>query len=406
MIGGVTAASGSLPWGRARRAAARAALPRPGLAVSLEEATGLVLAAPLLARTPLPPYDVATTDGFAVSGPGPWTVDTGASGRLHDGAAVRVAADTSLPPGTDAVLPEAHAVVRTGKDVTWLYVGDAHTGRQAQRPGHIPPGSFVTTGGAECAAGGIVAPAGTVVTPALVAVAAASGNDTLEVTRPPDVAPVLLGDTRLAKGPARGGRTREAVTPLLPGAIARAGARCLPLQQVPGTVGTLHAQACKVVDDVAADLVLLTGEPGAAAQREAASVLSSLGATPLVADVAVHPGAEGILAELPDGRLAAYLPGDPAGAVAALVTLVLPLLRAMSGRAEPAPTLALLDEAAEGDPDVTTLVPAVHHRGELADTAAPAVGGPLLGLATSHSLAVVPPGGAPAGQLVELVEMP
>ena len=52
-----------------------------GAYVALVDAVGSVLAAPLVASTPLPPFDAAAMDGWAVSGPGPW----GVTGRLLAG---------------------------------------------------------------------------------------------------------------------------------------------------------------------------------------------------------------------------------------------------------------------------------------------------------------------------------
>jgi molybdopterin molybdotransferase len=367
---------------------------------------GLVLAEPVIALTAMPPFAVAACDGYAVRGPGPWTVEGWPDGLLPDGAATRVQLDAALPAATDSVLALGSSVVRTGKEVTWLYVGDAASGRQAERPGHLHPGTGVRITGELAAEGQRLVPQGAVVGPAVVSAAAAAGHDALTVVRPPDVVPVTLGDARWERGHPREGRLRDAISPALPGALSRAGARCLPPVLVRGRPGTLADKAREVVDDVAADLVVLTGHPGAAGRADAAGALSALGANVLVADVEVRPGADLLLVELPDGRLAAYVPGDATGAAAALVTVVLPVLRAMAGRPEPEPVLALLDSAHRGSESATSLVPAIRERGELADTARLGHGGDVLDLALAGSFAVVPPGGAAAGTLVELVELP
>lgn len=401
MIGGV-----SMPWGRARRVAGRAAPSRPAVTVPLPEAAGLVLAEPIVAQTVLPPFPIAACDGYAVRGPGPWTVEDAPDGLLPDGAATAVQLDAALPAATDSVLALASSVVRTGKGVTWLYVGDAASGRQAERPGHLHPGTGVRVAGELAGEGERLVPAGVVVMPGTIAVAAGAGYDALTVVRPPDVVTVTVGDSRWARGNPREGRLRDAVTPALPGALSRAGARCLPPLLVRGRPGTLAEKLREVVDDVAADLIVLTGHPGTAGRADAAGALSALRGDVLVADVEVRPGADLLLVELPDGRLVAYVPGDVAGAAAALVTVVRPVLRAMAGRPEPEPVLALLDSAHRGSPSSTSLVPATLEHGELADTARLGHGGGVLDLALASSLAVIPPGGAAAGTLVELVELP
>jgi molybdopterin molybdotransferase len=396
----------SMAWGRARRVAAKAAAPRPGAMVPLVEAVGLVLAEPVLAQTPLPPVDVAADDGWAVSGPGPWTVEDLTADRLPDGAAVPVRTDEVIPAGADAVVPLPSAVLRRGKDVTWLSVGDAASGRPAGRPGHIPPGTEITGRGRSAAAGEVLVVPGRQVTPGVIAAAAAAGLDAVAVIRPPDVAVVTVGDDRWDHGASRDGRLRDVVSPALPGAITRAGGRVLPPLLLPGRTGTLAGQVRAHVEDTAADLVVLTGGPGPVGRQDCQEALSALGARSLVHDVAVAPGTEALLAELPDGRLVAYLPGDAGGAIGGLVTVVLPLLRAMAGRPEPNPVLALLDLAQPGAAEVTTLVPARRVLGELADTAAVVPGPAIAAFAAAEVLVVVPPGGAAAGQLVELVGVP
>ncbi|MET4927478.1 hypothetical protein P3L51_34835, partial [Streptomyces sp. PSRA5] len=74
------------PWAEARAIAARSGRPAataPGQAattpsrtrrVPLEQALGHVLAEPLAALTDLPSFDTSAMDGWAVSGPGPWSV--------------------------------------------------------------------------------------------------------------------------------------------------------------------------------------------------------------------------------------------------------------------------------------------------------------------------------------------
>ena len=55
-------ASDLLPFGRARRAAREAGRALPVVEVSLHDAVGSVLAAPLVAATPLPPFDASAME--------------------------------------------------------------------------------------------------------------------------------------------------------------------------------------------------------------------------------------------------------------------------------------------------------------------------------------------------------
>ena len=75
--------------------------------------------------------------------------------------------------------------------------------------------------------------------------------------------------------------------------------------------------------------------------------------------VSSTPGTQMLLAKLPDGRFVVGLPGDPASALAGLITIVAPLIRAMCGAQPPEISHAVLvDEPPLGDyQDDTRLVP-------------------------------------------------
>ena len=394
-----------MSWGRARRIATAAAGPRPAIEAALTEAIGCRLAADVTALVPIPSYDVVAANGFAVSGPGPWLGVERAS-ALPDGRAVPVVEGEALPPGATAVLPYHLAVERKGSDGFWIYVGDRSRDEPDRRPGHLEPGSYVISRGHDAAAGATLTPAGALVTPAVVAAAAESGADLMVVVRPPEVAVITVGDDRWDHGASRDGRRRDATTPMILTAVIRAGGRCQPVREIPGHAGHLRTPVQAALDDAAADLVLITGPAGEAARSDVAHALAQLRATPLVAAVAVASGADSLLAELPDGRLVAYVPGDLAGALCSLVTIVRPMLRVMGGHPEPPASRALLSQALPGLADRTTLVAATRDRGELADSVEPTTGPEVAAFSTADVLIVVPPSGAPAGALVELVDLP
>src|SRR5205807_5460870 len=64
----------AIAWSDARRIARETAVPLDPVEVTLSEASGSALAAPLVALSPLPSYDAAEMDGYAVAGSGQWTV--------------------------------------------------------------------------------------------------------------------------------------------------------------------------------------------------------------------------------------------------------------------------------------------------------------------------------------------
>jgi molybdopterin molybdotransferase len=98
------------------------------------------------------------------------------------------------------------------------------------------------------------------------------------------------------------------------------------------------------------------------------------------------------------------LPGNPLAAVSGLLTLAEPLLRTLAGRMAPEPYTLPLKDSVHGHPHDTRIVPVVVR----ADQAVPLhYNGPamLRGIAAADALAVVPPGGAHAGQELELLDL-
>jgi molybdopterin molybdotransferase len=167
-----------------------------------------------------------------------------------------------------------------------------------------------------------------------------------------------------------------------------------------------------ITDAVAArgvDLVLTTGGTAAGPVDHLHAVLAGEGARLLVDGVAVRPGHPMLLAALPPrgdmpGALLAGLPGNPLAAVSGVLTLVAPLVRTLAGQPSPAPYTAPLTQDVAGHPVDTRLVPVVFDDESAARPlrfAGPAM---LRGLAASEGMAVVPPGGARAGEEVTVLD--
>ncbi len=405
-------------WARARRAAREAAGALPVVEVPLAAAVGAVLAQPLVSATPLPPFDAAGMDGWAVSGPGPWTVvgellAGQVLDRLVDGAAVRVATGAALPAGADAVLRRERGLLEEdphGAYGAQLWVGDPVRGLRAPHPGYVEPGTDVRARGQECAAGEHLLEAGGVVTPVVAGMAAAAGYDALPVVRPPDVAVLVLGDELLERGHARDGRVRDALGPMLPGWIAWLGGRAFPPVRVPDTLAAL----LDALDDANADVIVTTGSTAAGPADHLHAALDRLGAHWVVDGVAVRPGTPMCLATLPDGRHVLGLPGNPLAAVSAVLTLAAPLLAVLRGEAgadEARVEQAVLAVDVTPHPEHVRLVPVTRRRAEPGGdpAATPTLhAGPamLRGLSLADGVAVVPPGGGTRGSGVAVLPLP
>ncbi|MET9507208.1 molybdopterin molybdotransferase MoeA [Streptomyces flavidovirens] len=402
--------TGATPWGEARALAERvggAAAPR-AQRVTLAQAVGQVLAEPLDALTDLPSFDSSAMDGWAVAGPGPWwSVEEGgqvlaghaAPGPLPDGAAVRIATGARVPPDATAVIRSEHARL------------DEARGRLYARR-EVVQGQDIRPRGQECRTGDQLLPAGALVTPAVLGLAAAAGYDGLSVVPRPRVEVFVLGDELLSEGLPHDGMVRDALGPLLAPWLRALGAEVLGTRHLGDDADALH----RAVTASEADLVVTTGGTAAGPVDHVHPILRKAGAELLVDGVAVRPGHPMLLARLgggAEGRFLVGLPGNPLAAVSGLLTLAEPLLRARAQRPPVAPYLTPVRDDVNGHPHDTRLVPVVHRAGGRdADGAEQAVplhyNGPamLRGIAAADGLAVVPPGGARAGQELEILDLP
>ncbi|MFD4985717.1 molybdopterin-binding protein [Streptomyces sp. NPDC058372] len=413
----------------------RTAGARPALELPPADALGLVLARPLAALTDLPPFDTSAMDGWAVAGPGPWQVRpdgvlAGQSGEaMADGEAVPIATGARVPREVTAVIRTEHGHL------------DAH-GRLHPRH-EVIQGQDIRPRAQECRTGDTLLPAGSAVTPAVLGLAAAAGYDALAVHARPTVDLFVLGDELLTSGLPEDGLIRDALGPMLPHWLRVLGAEVRTVERL----GDRPDALARALAASEADLVVTTGGTASGPVDFVHPTLDRLGAELLVDGVAVRPGHPMLLARTAPGQHLVGLPGNPLAAVCGLLTLAVPLLRGLAGaplRQRPAagrtpgggvlpdvyetrrvqlstdplaataspgtattvsaPT-AILDTPAQGHPSDTRLIPV---RVEAGQARALSFGGPamLRGVATADALAVVGPGGAEAGDLVELLALP
>lgn len=366
-------------WEEARQAAYDAAPSLEPVVVPAGDALGLRLAAPLVAADDLPPFDNAAMDGYAVPGPGPWTVlgrtlagEAGARAPLGAGEAWEVATGAPVPPGARSVVPVE------------LTVRDGGSGK-VEATGEVEDGRHVRRRGEEAMAGERLLPAGVRVTPQVVALAAAVGAAELAVVPAPRVAALVTGD-ELGERP---GQVHDAIGPALPGWVGWAGGALTGVTRLPDAVGGLRA----ALAGADADLVLVTGSSSVGPADHLRPLLAELGAHPVVDGVCCRPGSLAGLFRLGERRLVAALPGNPFAALVAFVTVVAPALAGLRGDALP-----LLQPVATDLPrhrSDTRLVP-------VRITAAGPVplghdrSGMLRGVAQADALAVVPAAGGSA----------
>ncbi|MBA2807575.1 molybdopterin molybdotransferase MoeA [Streptomyces sp. KM273126] len=397
-------------WPEARALAERAARSvrrRTPASVTLDEALGLVLGAPLTALTDLPSFDTSAMDGWAVAGPGPWHVreDGVLAGHaqpepLTDGEAVRIATGARVPQDSTAVLRSEHGRI---DDKGRLYA-TLPQARDAARPGGTPTvvhGQDIRPRGQECRSGDQLLPLGTLITPPVLGLAAAAGYDTVSVIPGPRAEVLVLGDELLTEGRPHDGLIRDALGPMLPPWLGALGAEVMTVRRIGDDADALY----EALKNSPADLIVTTGGTASGPVDHVHPTLRRLGAELLVDGVQVRPGHPMLLARTRENQHLVGLPGNPLAAVSGLLTLAEPLLRTLAGRAAPEPYALPLQETVHGHPRDTRLVPVARR----ADRAVPLhYNGPamLRGIATADALAVVPPGGARPGQTLELLDLP
>jgi len=308
----------------------------PPLDLDLHEAYKHVLAQDVIAPGPLPAFDHASVDGYAVRAEDIAAADADRPVRLNvigdlaasswrpvritPGTCFSIAAGAPLPAAADAVVP----LGATDQGMASVAV------HQAVRRGH-----GIRRTGDEREAGAVIARAGTPVTAALVAVFASTGVGHLVVRPSPRVVVIATGDELVDVG--RGsqpGQVVDANSHALTAAAAEAGAvgyRVGICDDDPeGLRGLLEDQTSR------ADLIITTGGTGTGPGDMVRRVLSRRdgvrSSCVTFSDVALYPrttlgfgtvGAE----EVP----VICLPGDPGAALIGFEVLARPVIQLLSG---------------------------------------------------------------------------
>jgi molybdopterin molybdotransferase len=395
-----------MPWAAARtaaHAAGLAAMPEP-VEVPLAHADGLTIASALTTLTDLPAFATSSVDGYATRGEGPWRIvgqvlAGSIPSVIGDGEAVEIATGAMVPGGTAQIVRTEDS--RTDPD------GRVHGTARAMPEWR--------EAGEEAAKGEDLLPAGTPVTPGVIGLAAACGYDDILVVPPVRVAVVIFGDELLTSGPPGRGRVRDSLGPQLPAWLRRLGAKPVsgfdPRGPVEDTLSA-HVAALRLAC-TEADLVCTTGGTMHGPVDHLHPALAAVGARDIANTVAVRPGFPMLLAEIPGSgagarpTFVAGLPGNPQSAIAALMSLVVPLLWGLAGRQELPVHDVALGEHIAGRGAYTHLSLVRLDSSGLAHPVPHAGSAMLRGLARSDGFAVIEAGTqGRAGSRVPFVPLP
>ena len=394
---------GLLSWTQARLVAHAAGKPLPFATARLDESHGSLLGDALIAISDEPSADVAEQDGYAVCAAGPWTViDLAPDVALPQHYATKLRAFEPIPQHTDAVLPVSQGQMREiqpGEHQLIAFDSLNGTPDENARPEF---GSGIIRQAAIASAGRELVAADSLITPQVISLAAAAGYDHLRICRPPIVSTLIIGASLLEQGAPRGGRVRDALGISIPALVGALGARGNPNIRAPETRDLLLEE----IDDSQADLLITTGSTAPGGENLLRNVLRDLAAHWLIDGVTMTPGAQVLLARLPDGKLLLGLPGDPRSALTALLTVAPPLIAGLRGAAwsESTQTAVLIDETPLPEYAEDTAVVPIRVTTSPAGRTAQVLhsSGPagLTGWANATHFAVVPPGMGSPGDVV------
>ena len=343
------------------RVSAAAVAPRP-VRVAIAEAQGLLCAEEVVTERPLPGFDQAAIDGYAVrsvdvlgvgepdpSGdiadddsralnavPGEAAESSAGGGvtlpvmgniqagtrtpsRLQPGQAARVQTGAPLPTLADAVLP-----------LRWT---DGGQSRVRVLRG-VRSGAYVRRTGDDVQPGDVAVRAGTIIGAAQVGLLAAVGRERVLVHPRPRVSVLAVGGelVDISRTPGNG-QVYDVNSYALAAAARDAGAE---VNRV-GIVSNDARELGEVVEGQVnrAEIVVIAGAVGGAAAEGVRSVLAELGDME-VTRVAMHPGSVQGFGQLGrDGVPTFLLPANPVSALVVFEVMVRPLIRLSLGKRQP-----------------------------------------------------------------------
>jgi molybdopterin molybdotransferase len=295
--------------------------------VSLEQASGRVLAWTIIATHDIPPFSRAAMDGYAVV-----AADTSVASREHPaelrlvesiftgsvphhavgrGECAAIATGAPMPDGADAVV----MVEQTARDGDRVSIYEPAKSRQ-----------HVGRAGGDIVAGEVALAEGTVLTPARLAVAAALGLTELDLFARPRVAILSTGDEIVAPGGRLGpGQIFDSNTAALAAAVAAHGGE--PVTQ-PRTRDDRDALARALESAAREDLVLFCGGSSVGERDYSLEILGSFG-TVHFEGLQLKPGKPTIFATV-NGVPVFGLPGNPVSCLTNMYLFVAPMLRRMA----------------------------------------------------------------------------
>jgi molybdopterin molybdotransferase len=315
------------------RVTAAAVAPRP-VRLPIAESQGLMCAEEVVAQVPMPGFDQAAIDGYAVRSadvsaaedsevvlPVVGVIDAGSRTptRLQPNQAARIETGAPMPNLADAVLP-----------LRWSDGGQSRV--RVLRA--VRSGAYVRRAGNDVHPGDVAVRAGAIIGPAQVGLLAAVGRERVLVHPRPRVSVMSVGAelVDIARTPGNG-QIYDVNSYALAAAARDAGADAARVGIVAGDPRQLR----EVVESQLnrSEVVVIAGAVAGAAAEDLRGVLSEFGDME-VTRIAMHPGSVQGFGQLgPDGVPTFLLPANPVSALVVFEVMVRPLIRLSLGKRQP-----------------------------------------------------------------------
>lgn len=312
--------------------------------MALVDAVGLQVSESIHAESPVPSFDSAAVDGYAVR-----AADVrGATARTP----VKLPVDGQVWTGDEALPAMTARLIRAGQGLpmgadTVVATATTDGGTESVTISATTlRGQNVSDEGSDIEEGVLLVEKGTVLTPSLVAVLAASGIDKVIIRPRPRVVVIAVGSELAAPGRALGlGEKYDADSNLL-----AAGAKALGAEV--WRVGVVRDDAAEVRQlladqQIRADLIVLSGGLTNGPEGVVGAAIHELGPYD-IAEVALEPGGWQGVGILGDDEVPVIMvPGDPVSAFVAFEAFVRPAILQLMG-AEPVLPETYVAKAAMG----------------------------------------------------------
>jgi molybdopterin molybdotransferase len=300
--------------------------------LTLLDAQGLLLAEQIVTDRPLPSFDNAAVDGYAVRAVDlkeasdaepvvlPVVGDVMAGARsvsgMGPGLCMRIMTGAPIPPGADAVVP----LEETDGGVARVSIRrPARTGQRVRRAGE------------DLAAGAIALGPGAALGPQQIALLAAVGHDRVVARPRPRVVVISTGSELVDVGRSPGfGEISDSNSYMLAAAARDAGGDAYRVGIIPDD----HARLLDVLDSqlLRADVIITSGGVGLGAFDIVREALNQLGTVEFTT-IAMEPGMPQGFGYLGREKTPIFcLPGDPVSSLVSFELFVRPAIRKLLGK--------------------------------------------------------------------------